>query len=127
MLVIFSSALFAQNLPVPVTGSFTDSRDGKTYKTVKIGDQWWMAENLAWLPAVNPVNDNSSTEKYYYVSGYNGTDVSAAKATQNYTTYGVLYNWPAAMNGAAGSDANPSSVQGACPAGWHIPSYTGMV
>jgi len=36
--------------------------------------------------------------------------------------YGALYRWPAAMNGGASSDANPSGVQGVCPDGWHLPS-----
>ena len=40
----------------------------------------------------------------------------------NNNTYGVLYNWPAAMNGAASSTTNPSGVQGVCPTGWHLPS-----
>jgi uncharacterized protein (TIGR02145 family) len=48
--------------------------------------------------------------------------VSAAKATTNYGTYGVLYNWPAAMNGASSSTSVPSNVQGICPPGWHLPS-----
>lgn len=102
--------------------SFIDARNNKTYKTVKIGDQTWMAENLAYLPSVSPSSQGSATAPYYYVYGYQGTDVIAAKATENYKTYGVLYNWPAAMAGAASSSANPSKVQGVCPSGWHLPS-----
>jgi uncharacterized protein (TIGR02145 family) len=37
-------------------------------------------------------------------------------------TYGGLYTWAAAMNGATTSDTNPSNVQGVCPEGWHLPS-----
>ncbi len=103
-------------------GTFTDSRDNKEYDWVKIGSQYWMAENLAWLPAVSPASQSSVSAPVYYVYGYNGNDVSAAKATENYTKYGVLYNWLAAMNGASGSDNNPSGVKGACPNGWHMPS-----
>ena len=87
---------------------FTDSRDGKVYKAVKIGTQTWMAENLAWLPAVVGQATYSNSVIYYYVYGYNGTDKDAAKATDNYKTYGVLYNWKAAL--------------AACPAGWHLPT-----
>ena len=104
-------------------GTFIDSRDGgRTYKTTKIGNQVWMAENLAYLPAVSPPSSESTTSPYYYVYGYEGTSVIAAKATSNYSTYGVLYNWPAAMAGAVSSNSNPSGVQGVCPSGWHLPS-----
>lgn len=102
--------------------TFTDNRDGHVYNLVKIGDQVWMAENLAYLPAVSPPSSGSTTSPYYYVYGYEGTSVITAKATSNYSTYGVLYNWPAAMAGAASSSSNPSGVQGVCPIGWHLPS-----
>ncbi len=82
--------------------------DGKSYATVQIGDQCWMAENLAYLPSVVGPATGSATTSHYYVYDYDGTDVTAAKATSNYDTYGVLYNWPAAT--------------AACPTGWHLPS-----
>lgn len=104
------------------TGSMTDPRDGNVYKTVNIGTQVWMAENLKYLPSVVGPLTGSETNPYYYVYGYDGTSVSAAKATPNYNTYGVLYNWTAAMAGSASSEADPSGVQGICPAGWHLPS-----
>ncbi|MFC2138470.1 FISUMP domain-containing protein [Bacteroidota bacterium] len=105
--------------------TFTDARDGNTYKWVQIGEQIWMAENLAYLPSVYNVTDGSednATGEYYYVYGYDGTNVISAKATGNYQTYGVLYNWNAAMNRASASSANPSGVRGVCPSGWHLPS-----
>jgi len=92
----------------PCGEDFIDTRDSIVYKTVKIGNQCWMAENLAYLPKVSSSLSGSSISPYYYVYGYQGNSVSAAKATENYSTYGVLYNWPAALE--------------ACPAGWHLPS-----
>jgi len=84
------------------TGAFTDSRDGQNYSSVKIGNQWWMAENL---------NYNDSNSWYY-----NNDSLSYAQ------TYGRLYLWATAMNGQASSNLNPSNVQGISPSGWHIPS-----
>jgi len=78
------------------------SHEGYNYSTVLIGDQCWFAENCKYLPMVNSTG--------YYVYGYEGIDVAAAKATDHYETYGVLYNWPAVM------------TEGICPSGWHIPS-----
>ena len=105
----------------------------KTYKTATIGIQVWMAENLAYLPQVDAVADGSEDtgfedDSFYYVYDYtpSGADEDAeianAKLTTNYQTYGVLYNWNAAMDGATSSSASPSGVQGICPTGWHLPS-----
>ena len=89
-------------------GTLTDSRDGNTYDYKTIGTQAWMIENLAYLPSVSPSNVGSSGDPYYYVYDYEGISISSAKATNNYETYGVLYNWEAANT--------------ACPTGWHLPS-----
>ena len=86
------------------------SHEGYDYSTVQIGDQCWFSENCRYLPEVSPSIDGSETDPYYYVYDYQGTDVEAAKATENYETYGVLYNWPAVM------------TEGICPSGWHVPS-----
>ncbi len=108
----------------PEFASMTDARDGRSYATVKIGLQTWMAENLAYLPSVSPYSSKSGSEPFYYVAEYQGNDLSEAKNLPNYITYGALYNWPAAMAGDTGSTENPSGVKGVCPDGWHLPSDT---
>ena len=94
--------------PCPDMPTFTDPRDGNVYRTVQIGNQCWMAENLKYLPAVSPSTTTPDGSALYYVYDYQGSSVSEAKATANYQNYGVLYNWPAAL--------------GAYPPGWHLPS-----
>jgi uncharacterized protein (TIGR02145 family) len=84
--------------------------DGYDYSTVLIGDQCWFSENCRYLPEVSPSSSSSTTTPFYYVYGYEGSDVATAKSQANYSTYGVLYNWPALME------------PGICPSGWHIPS-----
>ena len=85
-------------------GSFTDTRDNSVYKTVQLGNQVWMAENMRYLNRVNPPSNNLGN----WVYGYVGSDVNSARATDYYHIYGVLYNLNQAMS--------------ACPTGWHLPS-----
>ena len=118
----YGNTLAFRTLEQPETGTFTDDRDGTVYKTIKIGNQVWMAENLRYLPSVVGQATSSNSEPCYYVYDYNGTDVEEAKATTIYTIFGALYNWPAAMDGENSSSTNPSGVKGVCPTGWHLPS-----
>ena len=90
-------------------GSLLDSRDGQTYRTVVVGKQTWMAENL------NFASDSSHAYKD-----------SAAYAA----VYGRLYSWATAMTLPQACDSiacpafAPTPIRGVCPTGWHLPSDT---
>ena len=83
---------------------------GHSYAVITIGNQCWFAENCRYLPEVSPSSEGGDSGPYYYVYGYEGSDLGEAKSTSNYETYGVLYNWPAVMTDSI------------CPSGWHVPS-----
>lgn len=99
-----------------IHGVLNDSRDGKTYKTVLIGDQVWMAENL----------------NLDYKVG--GSTYGTYTNTDNGETYGRYYTWAAAMDSAGIYSANGKGcgygktcsptypVRGICPEGWHLPT-----
>ncbi len=98
--------------------------EGNFYNTVKIGDQTWMADNLRVTQypdgtQILKVEDQGTWFDF-------GLDDQAYCWYDNILThgyiYGALYTWGAALNGAEGSDAIPSGVQGVCPDGWHLPS-----
>ena len=101
----------------PNCGTVTD-RDGNVYKTVIIGSQCWMRENLRTTKYADGTaillgtSTNSSTPYRYYPNN-NSSNVS---------TYGYLYNLAAALYNEECSSNNPSGVQGICPDGWHLPS-----
>lgn len=92
--------------------------DNNEYKTVQLGTQCWMAENLratkyadgSNIPLGTSLSSVSSIR--YYPNG----------DSSNVTIYGYLYNWKAVMRNYPSSDNNPSGVQGICPNGWHVPS-----
>ena len=105
--------------------TLTDSRDGRVYKTVTIGAQTWMAENLAYLPDGKQDGDISWTEPRFYIWGdymLDSEDETERRMAENaLDTYGVFYNWWAAMDGDE-APAEGEHAQGICPEGWHIPS-----
>ena len=99
--------------------TITDTRDGQKYRTIKIGEQTWFAENLRYYPEdlyfkdhriSTPINfgQYSVNEKpAYSIYNYNGGKYWESK---NFKANGVLYN------------IYVLKQVDVCPAGWHIPS-----
>jgi len=108
-------------------GSLTDERDGRTYKTVKIGNQWWMAENLDYDPGQGGFGDAIYDWSWCFDN-----------EPKNCDAMGRLYTWAAAIDSVKlATDENasrdcgydrtcflPNTVQGICPTGWHLPDTT---
>lgn len=105
----------------PETGLLTDERDGQVYKTAKIGDQVWMAENFRY--------DYGKYEEMCEVYSY---DDDLDESTLN--KYGRHYSWELMMKipceycdkDALIFSETDSLVsiprQGICPNGWHVPT-----
>ena len=103
-------------------GSMTDERDGKVYRTVKIGKQNWMAENLNYDPG-----QACCADKYDWNWCFD-------KDPKKCEVAGRLYTWAAAIDSAklyteksidCGYEqmcSLPDTVYGICPPGWHLPT-----
>jgi uncharacterized protein (TIGR02145 family) len=96
------------SITIIATGTVNDI-DGKEYKTVKIGEQWWMAENLA-------VTYYNNGDPIPYVSDDTLWSLLDSGAFCKYEyllneEYGRLYNWFAATDDRK-----------IAPVGWHVPT-----
>ena len=121
-----SESLSAGSIYDATANTLTDLRDGKTYKTVTIGRQIWMAENLNY----------AYTDVFYKRDNYTSDSTSWCYDNDpaNCAKYGRLYTWAAAMDslgkwskngkkcGYIASCSPTYPVRGICPKGWHLPS-----
>jgi uncharacterized protein (TIGR02145 family) len=90
------------------TSSNVTDYDGNVYETVEIGTQTWLASNL---------------KSEHYTDGKKIRGVySYEDLGENAEEYGRLYTWNAAMNNENPTIRVPSTVQGVCPTGYHLPS-----
>jgi uncharacterized protein (TIGR02145 family) len=93
-----------------VAGTVTDI-DGNVYQTIKIGDQWWMAENLK----VTHYRNGDPIPNVTDAGVWSGLDTGACcnynNEEGNVPVYGRLYNWYTVNDG-----------RNIAPEGWHVPS-----
>ena len=116
-----SSSSLAGSVYDAAKKTLTDNRDGQVYKTVTIGNQIWMAENLNYA-------DSSETPSL------KGKSWCYDDSNEYCDKYGRLYTWAAAIDSVKLASAeNPKDcgygkecglsgvVQGICPESWHLP------
>ena len=114
-------------------GCIQDPRDNQVYRTVKMGNRVWMAENLNYdvpLP-----KDKVDDKNFKWVNARYSNDVRICNSTEDYCisyvaeAFARSYTWAAAMDSinqggcGMGERCNVGGQhRGACPSGWHIPS-----
>ena len=131
-----SSSSFTLSVTI-VQDSIVDSRDGKVYATVTIGEQTWMAENLNFDYIVNGKSYGSKylgsiyREEHdgYYDITYKGLRYTIGAAIDSAAVYsedgkgcGEMSNC-LTMCDSEGVCSLGEKVRGICPEGWHLPSY----
>lgn len=111
MLGFWSCKKDSKPLPDGSTGTVSDV-EGNVYKTVKIGDQWWMAENLK----TTKLNDGTPIPVVLSDQTWSDVNITSPMVCYynndfaNVASFGMLYNWYAVNTGKL------------APAGWHVPT-----
>jgi len=108
----------------PAAENMVLDADGNIYKTVKIGEQTWMAENLKSTmysdkTPIPFVEDH--VEWFDFTRESLGFCWYENVETHGYV-YGGLYTWAAATRAFDGISKIEEGEQGVCPDGWHLPS-----
>ena len=98
--------------------------NGNIYRTVKIGEQTWMAENLkvTRYPDGTPIPHVRDHHEWFELNRESEGYCTYENVYANGNTFGALYTWKTATWRMDSSDLVPSGVQGVCPDGWHLPS-----
>ena len=104
-----------QNKILQNLAKVTDA-DGNSYKTVKIGNQIWMAENLRTSKYQNGNSINTNLDDQSWSTATSGAFAIYENNPTFDTSYGKLYNWYAV-----------SDNRGICPTGWHVPSQAEFI
>ena len=106
------------NRPCPGMPTIMDY-DSNVYRTVQIGWQCWMQENLRTThyangSLLNPWSSATGTDVPYRHPAHGIPD--------SVPTYGYYYNWYATVQQVNPWDTVTGRIQGICPNGWHVPS-----
>lgn len=109
----YENKIFAQNIGKP--GPSTTDVEGNLYKTVIIGTQTWMAENLKVSKYSDGTPIPNITDNAQWSNLTTGAWAYYNNDTTNNAKYGKLYNWYVVSPTTNGN-------KNICPTGWHVPS-----
>lgn len=97
-------------------GTLTDERDNKVYKTIKIGNYTWMAENLNFVDSIDVSFLSLIGQSHYYLDDPDGLNVG-----HSYTYTGAMNIPSTFLSSKADSTILKKHHRGICPSGWHVP------
>ena len=111
LLILFSCSIAQQPIQKASSNGSVVDIDGNVYKTIKIGNQWWMAENLKVTHYRNGDVIPNITDDGEWFDLTSGAYCNYKNDTTNVVLYGRLYNWYTVVDG-----------RNLAPEGWHVPT-----
>jgi uncharacterized protein (TIGR02145 family) len=108
----------------PAAEHMVEDVHGNIYRTIKIGKQTWMAENLkvTRYPDGTAIPLAEDSAVWFHFNRESHGYCWPGNVLAHGYAFGALYSWPAAAAAHEGITAVEEGVQGVCPDGWHLPS-----